>query len=139
MLQHSLTKCVCVCQDSEVLEAETKRFKDLEDQQMERESHHNEEEETSTQHLLREIVDYQVSTVTRKGRLVTLKKQADLITQQAQREKDSFLKERTNLQMMLQREKENHASLERKYADLTGGRHFPLSPISLKEVCLTAA
>ncbi|XP_029504703.2 pleckstrin homology-like domain family B member 2 [Oncorhynchus nerka] len=121
-------------QDSEVLEAETKRFKDLEDQQMERESRHNEEKETSTQHLLREIVDYQLSTVTRKGRLVTLKKQADLITQQAQREKDSFLKERTNLQMMLQREKENHASLERKYADLTGGRHFPLSPISLKEV-----
>uniref|UniRef100_A0A8C7CHM7 PH domain-containing protein n=1 Tax=Oncorhynchus kisutch TaxID=8019 RepID=A0A8C7CHM7_ONCKI len=127
-----------VC-ESEVLEAETKRFKDLEDQQMERESRHNEEKETSTQHLLKEIVDYQLSTVTRKGRLVTLKKQADLITQQAQREKDSFLKERTNLQMMLQREKENHASLERKYADLTGGRHFPLSPISLKEVCLTAA
>ena len=73
MLQHSLTKCVCVCQDSEVLEAETKRFKDLEDQQMERESHHNEEEETSTQHLLREIVDYQVSTVTRKVRCVCVR------------------------------------------------------------------
>ncbi|XP_071183985.1 pleckstrin homology-like domain family B member 1 [Salvelinus alpinus] len=120
-------------QDSEVLEAETKRFKDLEDQQMERERRHDEEKETSTQHLVREITDYQLSTVTRKERLVTLKKQADLITQQAQQEKDSFLKERTNLQMMLQREKENHASLERKYADLTGGRHFPLSPISLKE------
>ncbi|XP_029611032.1 pleckstrin homology-like domain family B member 2 isoform X2 [Salmo trutta] len=120
-------------QDSEVLEAETKCFKDLGFQQMERGSHHDEEKETNTQHLLREITDYQLSTVTRKGRLVTLKKQADLITQQAQREKDSFLKERTNLQMMLQREKENHASLERKYADLTGGRHFPLSPISLKE------
>ncbi|XP_038852955.1 pleckstrin homology-like domain family B member 2 [Salvelinus namaycush] len=128
-------------QNSEVLEAETKCFKDLEDQQMERERRHDEEKErrhdeekeTSTQHLVREITDYQLSTVTRKERLVTLKKQADLITQQAQREKDSFLKERTNLQMMLQREKENHASLERKYADLTGGRHFPLSPISLKE------
>nr|XP_023992577.1 pleckstrin homology-like domain family B member 2 [Salvelinus alpinus] len=100
-------------QDSEVLEAETKRFKDLEDQQMERERRHDEEKETSTQHLVREITDYQLSTVTRKERLVTLKKQADLITQQAQREKDSFLKERTNLQMMLQREKETIASLEK--------------------------
>uniref|UniRef100_A0A4W5LJ19 Uncharacterized protein n=1 Tax=Hucho hucho TaxID=62062 RepID=A0A4W5LJ19_9TELE len=90
-------------QDSEVLEAETKHFKDLEFQQLERESHHDEEKETNTQHLLREITDYQLSTVTREGRLVTLKMQADLITQQAQREKDSFLKERTNLQMMLQR------------------------------------
>ncbi|XP_045077478.1 pleckstrin homology-like domain family B member 2 [Coregonus clupeaformis] len=120
-------------QDSEVLEAETKRFEDLEFQQLERESHHDEEKETNTQHLLREIADYQRSTVTRKKRLVTLKKQADQITQQTQGEKDSFLKERTNLQMMLQREKENLASLERKYADLTGGRYFPLSPISLKE------
>ncbi|XP_045566763.1 pleckstrin homology-like domain family B member 2 isoform X2 [Salmo salar] len=112
---------------------------DQKTQQMERGSHHDEEKETNTQHLLREITDYQLSTVTRKGRLVTLKKQADLITQQAQREKDSFLKERTNLQMMLQREKENHASLERKYADLTGGRHFPLSPISLKEGYVTVS
>lgn len=44
-----------------------------------------------------------LNCVCSQGRLVTLKKQADLITQQAQREKDSFLKERTNLQMMLQR------------------------------------
>ncbi|KAM9552993.1 pleckstrin homology-like domain family B member 2 isoform 6-T8 [Salvelinus alpinus] len=118
--------------NSEVLEAETKRFEDLEFQQLERESRHDEEKEENTQ-LLREIADYQRSTVTRKERLVALNKQAGQITQQAQREKDSFLKERTNLQMMLQREKDKLASVERKYADLTGGRGFPLSPISLKE------
>ncbi|XP_055737510.1 pleckstrin homology-like domain family B member 1 isoform X9 [Salvelinus fontinalis] len=118
--------------NSEVLEAETKRFEDLEFQQLERESRHDEEKEENTQ-LLREIADYQRSTITRKERLVALNKQAGQITQQAQREKDSFLKERTNLQMMLQREKDNLASVERKYADLTGGRGFPLSPISLKE------
>nr|XP_046148547.1 pleckstrin homology-like domain family B member 2 isoform X7 [Oncorhynchus gorbuscha] len=126
-LQEQLTR------NSEVLEAETKRFEDLEFQQLERESRHDEEKEESTQQLLREIADYQRSTVTRKERLVALNKQAGQITQQAQREKDSFLKERTSLQMMVQREKDNLASVENKYADLTGGRGFPLSPISLKE------
>ncbi|XP_014012698.1 pleckstrin homology-like domain family B member 2 isoform X3 [Salmo salar] len=121
-----------LARNSEVLEAETKRFEDLEFQQLERESRHDEEKEENTQQLLREIADYQRSTITRKERLVALNKQAGQITQQAQREKDSFLKERTNLQMMLQREKDNLASVERKYADLTGGRGFPLSPISLK-------
>nr|XP_029482400.1 pleckstrin homology-like domain family B member 2 isoform X1 [Oncorhynchus nerka] len=132
-LQEQLTR------NSEVLEAETKRFEDLEFQQLERESRHDEEKEESTQQLLREIADYQRSTVTRKVRLVALNKQAGQITQQAQREKDSFLKERTNLQLMVQREKDNLASVEKKYADLTGGRGFPLSPISLKEGYVTVS
>uniref|UniRef100_A0A8C7IZ49 Pleckstrin homology-like domain family B member 1 n=1 Tax=Oncorhynchus kisutch TaxID=8019 RepID=A0A8C7IZ49_ONCKI len=132
-LQEQLTR------NSEVLEAETKRFEDLEFQQLERESRHDEEKEESTQQLLREIADYQRSTVTRKERLVALNKQAGQISQQAQREKDSFLKERTNLQMMVQREKDNLASVENKYADLTGGRGFPLSPISLKEGYVTVS
>lgn len=38
-----------------------------------------------------------------KERLLTLKKQAAQIMQQAQREKESFLKERSNLESMLQR------------------------------------
>ncbi|XP_026147925.1 pleckstrin homology-like domain family B member 1 isoform X2 [Mastacembelus armatus] len=112
--------------DCEVLEAETKHFEDLEFQQLERESRQDEEKETHTQQLLREIADYQRSTVTRKERLLTLKKQAVQITQQAQREKESFLKERSNLEFMLQGEKENLATLERKYADLTGGRGYTL-------------
>ncbi|XP_044194863.1 pleckstrin homology-like domain family B member 2 isoform X6 [Thunnus albacares] len=115
-----------LARDCEVLEAETKRFEDLEFQQLERESRQDEEKETHTQQLLREIADYQRSTVTRKERLLTLKKQAAQITQQAQREKESFLKERSTLEAMLQREKENLATLERKYADLTGGRCFTL-------------
>uniref|UniRef100_A0A3B4ATY5 PH domain-containing protein n=1 Tax=Periophthalmus magnuspinnatus TaxID=409849 RepID=A0A3B4ATY5_9GOBI len=113
-----------LARDCEVLDAETKRFEDLEFQQLEKESRLDEEKELQTQEILREIADYQRSTVTRKERLLTLKKQATQITQQAQREKDSFLKERTNLEAMLQREKENLAVLERKYADLTGGRSF---------------
>ncbi|XP_035862671.1 pleckstrin homology-like domain family B member 1 isoform X2 [Sander lucioperca] len=112
--------------DCEVLDAESKRFEDLEFQQLERESRQDEEKETHMQQLLREIADYQRSTVTRKERLLTLKKQAAQITQQAQREKESFLKERSTLEAMLQREKENLTMLERKYADLTGGRDFTL-------------
>ncbi|XP_072234875.1 pleckstrin homology-like domain family B member 2 isoform X3 [Leuresthes tenuis] len=115
-----------LARDCEVLEAETKRFEDLEFQQLERESRQDEEKETHTQQLLREIADYQRSSVTRKERLLTLKKQAVQITQQAQREKESFLRERSNLESMQQREKESLALLERKYADLTGGRSFTL-------------
>ncbi|XP_043960762.1 pleckstrin homology-like domain family B member 1 isoform X2 [Gambusia affinis] len=112
--------------DCEVLEAETKRFEDLEFQQLEKESRQDEEKETHTRELLREVADYQRTTVTRKERLLALKKQAEQITEQAQREKESFLKERSNLEVMLQREKESLATLERKYADLMGGRSFSL-------------
>lgn len=58
--------CCVACQDCEALETETKRFEDLEFQQLERESRQDEEKETHTQQLLREIADYQRSTVTRK-------------------------------------------------------------------------
>lgn len=50
-----------------MLEMETKRFEDLEFQQLERESRQDEEKETHTQQLLREIADYQRSTVNRKA------------------------------------------------------------------------
>uniref|UniRef100_A0A669B1B5 Pleckstrin homology-like domain family B member 2 n=1 Tax=Oreochromis niloticus TaxID=8128 RepID=A0A669B1B5_ORENI len=124
-----------LARDCEVLEAETKRFEDLEFQQLERESRQDEEKETHTQQLLREIADYQRSTVTRKERLLTLKKQAAQIMQQAQREKESFLKERSNLESMLQREKESLTVLERKYADLTGGRSFTLREVGVIGGC----
>uniref|UniRef100_A0A3Q2CD62 Pleckstrin homology-like domain family B member 1 n=1 Tax=Cyprinodon variegatus TaxID=28743 RepID=A0A3Q2CD62_CYPVA len=115
-----------LARDCEALEAETKRFEDLEFQQLENESRQDEEKETHTQELLREIADYQRSTATRKERLLALKKQAAQITEQAQREQESFLKEKSNLDAMLQREKESLATLERKYGDLTGGRSFSL-------------
>lgn len=49
-----------------MLELETKRFEDLEFQQLEKESRQDEEKETQTQQVLREIADYQRSTVSRK-------------------------------------------------------------------------
>uniref|UniRef100_A0A8C2I9R2 Pleckstrin homology-like domain, family B, member 2b n=1 Tax=Cyprinus carpio TaxID=7962 RepID=A0A8C2I9R2_CYPCA len=126
-----------LCRDAETLEVETKRFEDLEFQQLERESRQDEEKETQTQHILREISEYQRSTVTRKERLLALKKQHTQISQQAQRDKNNFVKEKNNLQMMLQREKENLVNLEKKYSELTGALGFPVSPISMKGVSLT--
>uniref|UniRef100_A0A673JHQ2 Pleckstrin homology-like domain, family B, member 2b n=1 Tax=Sinocyclocheilus rhinocerous TaxID=307959 RepID=A0A673JHQ2_9TELE len=126
-----------LCRDAETLEVETKRFEDLEFQQLERESRQDEEKETQTQHILREIAEHQRSTVTRKERLLALKKQYTQISQQAQRDKDNFVKEKNNLQMMLQREKENLVNLEKKYSELTGALGFPVSPISMKEGYVT--
>ncbi|XP_051542962.1 pleckstrin homology-like domain family B member 1 isoform X4 [Myxocyprinus asiaticus] len=114
-------------QDAEMLEVETKSFEDLEFQQL------DEEKETQTQQILREIAEYQRSTVTRKERLQALKKQYTQISQQAQRDKESFVKEKNNLQMMLQREKDSLVNLGKKYSELTGALGFPVSPISMKE------
>ncbi|XP_053097204.1 pleckstrin homology-like domain family B member 2 isoform X3 [Pangasianodon hypophthalmus] len=122
-----------LARDTEMLETEMKRFEDLEFQQLEKESSQAEEKETQIQQLLREIAEYQHSLITRKERLLTLKKQSSQITQQAQREKENFLKERSNLHLMLQRERQNLSTLERKYAELTGGQTFPLNPVSMKE------
>ncbi|KAJ8278157.1 hypothetical protein GJAV_G00084510 [Gymnothorax javanicus] len=125
--------------DTDALEVAKKRFEDLEFQQLEHESHQDEEKETVSQQLLREIADYQRSSVTRKERLLALKKQSSQITQQAQREKDTFLKEKNNLLMMLQRGKESLADLEKRYAQLSGGKGVPLSPINLKEGYVTVS
>lgn len=48
------------------MEIETKRYEDLEFQQLEKESRQDEEKETQTQHLLREIAEYQRSLINRK-------------------------------------------------------------------------
>lgn len=69
----------------------------------------------------------------RKEKISALKKQASHIVQQAQREQDHFVKEKNNLIMMLQREKENLCNLEKKYSSLTGGKGFPINPNTLKE------
>lgn len=49
-----------------MLDTETKRFEDLEFQHLEKESRQDEEKETQIQQLLKEIADYQRSSVTRK-------------------------------------------------------------------------
>lgn len=119
--------------DADLLDVESKHFEDLEFQQLEHESRLDEEKENLTQQLLREVAEYQRNIVARKEKISALKKQASHIVQQAQREQDHFVKEKNNLIMMLQREKENLCNLEKKYSSLTGGKGFPINPNTLKE------
>ncbi|XP_060226478.1 pleckstrin homology-like domain family B member 2 isoform X6 [Meriones unguiculatus] len=122
--------------DADLLDVESKHFEDLEFQQLEHESRLDEEKENLTQQLLREVAEYQRNIVARKEKISALKKQASHIVQQAQREQDHFVKEKNNLIMMLQREKENLCNLEKKYSSLTGGKGFPINPNTLKEAHL---
>ncbi|KAM5281658.1 pleckstrin homology-like domain family B member 2 isoform 2-T2 [Ctenodactylus gundi] len=119
--------------DADLLDVESKHFEDLEFQQLEHESRLDEEKENLTQQLLREVAEYQRNIVTRKEKISALKKQASHIVQQAQREQDHFVKEKNNLIMMLQREKENLCNLEKKYCSLSGGKGFPVNSSTLKE------
>nr|XP_025037336.1 pleckstrin homology-like domain family B member 2 isoform X7 [Pelodiscus sinensis] len=119
--------------DADLLDVESKHFEDLEFQQLEHESRLDEEKENLTQQLLREVAEYQRSIVSRKEKISALKKQANHIVQQSQREQDHFVKEKNNLIMMLQREKENLCNLEKKYSGLSGGKGFPVHPSSFKE------
>ncbi|XP_012589551.1 PREDICTED: pleckstrin homology-like domain family B member 2 isoform X7 [Condylura cristata] len=118
--------------DADLLDVEKKHFEDLEFQQLEHESRLEEEKET----LLREVAECQQNIDTRKEKISALKKQANHIVQQAQREQDHFVKEKNNLIMMLQREKENLCNLEKKYSSLSGGKGFPVNPSTLKEAHL---
>ncbi|XP_053421803.1 pleckstrin homology-like domain family B member 2 isoform X2 [Nycticebus coucang] len=119
--------------DADLLDVESKHFEDLEFQQLEHESRLDEEKENLTQQLLREVAEYQRNIVARKEKISALKKQANHIVQQAQREQDHFVKEKNNLILMLQREKENLCNLEKKYSSLSGGKGFPVNPNTLKE------
>ncbi|XP_047661012.1 pleckstrin homology-like domain family B member 1 isoform X2 [Tachysurus fulvidraco] len=119
--------------DTETLGTEMKHFEDLEFQHLEKKSNQAEEKESQNQQLLQEIAEYQHNLLTRKERLMGLKKQSTRITQQAQQEKENFLKEKNNLHLILQREQENLATLERNYAELISGQTFSLNPVSLKE------
>nr|XP_023652222.1 pleckstrin homology-like domain family B member 2 isoform X3 [Paramormyrops kingsleyae] len=118
--------------DAEALELETKRFEDLEFQQLERESRQDEEKEALCQQLLRDIAERQRSAASRKERLQALQKQSSQIQQQAEQEKDAFLREKRDLQTLLHKERETLTVLETKYTALTGGRDFS-STASLKE------
>ena len=60
--------CTRLHQDGEVLEAGTKKFEDLEFQQLERESSLEEERETISQQLLQERAEYHSSVAKRKVR-----------------------------------------------------------------------
>ncbi|XP_006890897.1 PREDICTED: pleckstrin homology-like domain family B member 1 isoform X2 [Elephantulus edwardii] len=120
--------------EAEALETETKLFEDLEFQQLERESRVEEERELAGQGLLRSKTELQRSIAKRKERLAVLDSQAGQIRAQAVQDSERLARDKNAALQLLQKEKEKLAMLERRYHCLTGGRPFPKTTSTLKEM-----
>ncbi|XP_047733836.1 pleckstrin homology-like domain family B member 1 isoform X7 [Prionailurus viverrinus] len=143
--------------EAEALETETKLFEDLEFQQLERESRVEEERELAGQGLLRSKAELLRSITKRKNRnrlsrelskmvyvrtawapilerLAVLDSQAGQIRAQAVQESERLARDKNASLQLLQKEKEKLTMLERRYHSLTGGRPFPKTTSTLKEV-----
>ncbi|XP_029398665.1 pleckstrin homology-like domain family B member 1 isoform X8 [Mus pahari] len=120
--------------EADALETETKLFEDLEFQQLERESRVEEERELAGQGLLRSKAELLRSVSKRKERLAVLDSQAGQIRAQAVQESERLAREKNAALQLLQKEKEKLTALERRYHSLTGGRPFPKTTSTLKEV-----
>ncbi|XP_060228578.1 pleckstrin homology-like domain family B member 1 isoform X16 [Meriones unguiculatus] len=120
--------------EADALETETKLFEDLEFQQLERESRVEEERELAGQGLLRSKAELLRSVTQRKERLAVLDSQAGQIRAQAVQESERLAREKNAVLQLLQKEKERLTVLERRYHSLTGGRPFPKTTSTLKEM-----
>ncbi|XP_014640581.1 PREDICTED: pleckstrin homology-like domain family B member 1 isoform X13 [Ceratotherium simum simum] len=120
--------------EAEALETETKLFEDLEFQQLERESRVEEERELAGQGLLRSKAELLRSITKRKERLAVLDSQAGQIRAQAVQESERLARDKNASLQLLQKEKEKLTMLERRYQSLTGGRPFPKTTPTLKEM-----
>uniref|UniRef100_A0A2K6H0P6 Pleckstrin homology like domain family B member 1 n=1 Tax=Propithecus coquereli TaxID=379532 RepID=A0A2K6H0P6_PROCO len=113
--------------EAEALETETKLFEDLEFQQLERESRVEEERELAGQGLLRSKAELLRSIAKRKERLAVLDSQAGQIRAQAVQESERLARDKNaSLQLGL--------GVRERYHSLTGGRPFPKTTSTLKEV-----
>ncbi|XP_068028335.1 pleckstrin homology-like domain family B member 1 isoform X17 [Anomalospiza imberbis] len=120
--------------EAEALETEAKLFEDLEFQQLERESHLEEEREARGQQLLQSRAECHRSIARRKERVAALDAQAAQIRLQSAQEAERLARERSSILQLLQKEKEKLVSLERRYQLVTGGRSFPKMSSALREV-----
>ncbi|NXI79062.1 PHLB1 protein, partial [Rhipidura dahli] len=120
--------------EAEALETEAKLFEDLEFQQLERESHFEEEREARGQQLLQSRAECHRSIARRKERVAALDAQAAQIRLQSAQEAERLARERSSILQLLQKEKEKLVSLERRYQLVTGGRSFPRMSSALREM-----
>ncbi|KAM9728768.1 pleckstrin homology-like domain family B member 2 isoform 2-T3 [Menidia menidia] len=118
---------------SQETDENSKSLEDLEFQKLEREIKQDEEKQSQSQELLKEIAECQRLTFTRKERIMTLKKQSSQITLQAQQERENFQREKNNLLVMLQKEREKLVLLEGKYAELSERQTLTSNPAAIKE------
>ncbi|XP_029106769.1 pleckstrin homology-like domain family B member 1 isoform X2 [Scleropages formosus] len=122
--------------EAEALESGTKRFEDMEFQQLERESSLEEERETISQQLLQERAEYHNSVAKRKEKVAALESQANQLGLQAAQECERLAKERNITVQLLHKERERLSALEKRYLRLNGGRSFPKSSTTMKEEIL---
>uniref|UniRef100_A0A8C9W4C1 Pleckstrin homology-like domain family B member 1 n=1 Tax=Scleropages formosus TaxID=113540 RepID=A0A8C9W4C1_SCLFO len=138
-LQHKLSELENAVQrekdkEAEALESGTKRFEDMEFQQLERESSLEEERETISQQLLQERAEYHNSVAKRKEKVAALESQANQLGLQAAQECERLAKERNITVQLLHKERERLSALEKRYLRLNGGRSFPKSSTTMKEI-----
>ncbi|MBN3315908.1 PHLB1 protein, partial [Atractosteus spatula] len=138
-LGRKLSELECAIQrekdkEAETLESETKRFEDLEFQQLEKESSLEEERETISQQLLQDRAEYQSSLAKRKEKVAALENQANQLGLQAAQECERLAKDRNLALQLMHKEKERLSALEKRYYSLTGGRNFPKTSSTMKEV-----
>uniref|UniRef100_A0A8C7Y072 Pleckstrin homology-like domain, family B, member 2a n=1 Tax=Oryzias sinensis TaxID=183150 RepID=A0A8C7Y072_9TELE len=113
---------------SQEREKQSQSPEDLEFQRLESETKQDEEKENQSQELMREIADCQRLVVTRKERILTLKKQSSQITLQAQHERENFHREKNNLLIMLQKVGK-FSSLPREFSVLSYWNEVNCSPM----------
>ncbi|KAJ8267040.1 hypothetical protein GJAV_G00137620 [Gymnothorax javanicus] len=118
----------------EALESATKRFEDLEFQQLEKESSLEEERETMSQQLLQERAEYHGSVSKRKEKVAALESQANQLGLQAAQDRERLAKDRNLTLQLLHKEKDRLTAIEKRYLSLTGGRGFPKNSTTMKEV-----
>ncbi|XP_048838027.1 pleckstrin homology-like domain family B member 1 isoform X4 [Brienomyrus brachyistius] len=110
--------------ESELLDLETKRFEDLEFQQLEKESSLEDERETLSQKLLQEQAEYQSSLAHRKEKVAALENRASSRGLEAAQECEGLSQERDHTLQLLDKEKERFSSLEKRCLSLNRGTNF---------------
>ncbi|XP_038565102.1 pleckstrin homology-like domain family B member 1 isoform X9 [Micropterus salmoides] len=119
---------------AEALESGTKRFEELEFCQLEEESSLEEKKETQSSQLLQERAEYHCSVAKRKEKMGALEAQVKQLGLQAAQECERMAKGRAVTLQLLHKEQDRLCVLEKKYHALTGGRNFPKSNSSMKEL-----
>ncbi|XP_026854249.2 pleckstrin homology-like domain family B member 1 isoform X11 [Electrophorus electricus] len=119
---------------AEALELASKRYEDLEFRQLEHESGLEEEKEALSRQLLHDKAEYQRSVAKRKEKMAALEIQANQLGVQAAQDCERMAKDRTLALQNLHKERERLATLEKRYHNLTGGRSFPKSSSTMKEM-----
>ncbi|XP_048838039.1 pleckstrin homology-like domain family B member 1 isoform X13 [Brienomyrus brachyistius] len=120
--------------ESELLDLETKRFEDLEFQQLEKESSLEDERETLSQKLLQEQAEYQSSLAHRKEKVAALENRASSRGLEAAQECEGLSQERDHTLQLLDKEKERFSSLEKRCLSLNRGTNFSKCSSTKNEV-----